>query len=65
MKARKKDFDASDVISARQKKRIINGIQVFLSKNQRYVDYNIRFDVIAISPFKIPKHITNSWEGDY
>jgi putative endonuclease len=65
VKARRKEFDISDVISAKQKKRIINGIKMFLSKNQKYNDYTIRFDVIAVRPFRIPKHIINSWEGEY
>ena len=64
VKARRKEFDISEVITRKQKKRIVNGIKMFLSKNQQYNDYTIRFDVIAVRPFRIPKHIINFWEGN-
>lgn len=63
VKSRNKDFDISDVISENQKRRIVNCMKVFLSKNQKYIDYNVRFDVIAIKPFRIPLHLKNCWEG--
>ena len=63
VKTRNKDFNIGDVISENQKKRIVNCMKVFVSKNQKYVDYNVRFDVIAVRPFKVPLHLKNCWEG--
>jgi len=61
VKTRKnKNIEINEVVKANQTKRIINTIKIFLNNNSRYCKYNIRFDIILISFFKI-KHLQNAW----
>jgi putative endonuclease len=63
VKTRNKNFEIGEIITENQKRRVVNSMANFVSKNQKYVDYNVRFDVIAIRPFRIPLHLQNCWEG--
>ncbi len=47
--------------SVAQQKRQIVAAEAFLSANQRYADSDIRFDFMAISPHRLPRHLKNAW----
>ncbi len=34
---------------------------MFLSSNSKYNNYNVRFDLVIVSPYKLPIIIKNVW----
>lgn len=46
IKARKKQFLTTDIVSNKQKNRINNTMNIFTLKNNKYVDYNIYYNII-------------------
>ncbi len=52
-----------ELITEKQKLRSINTAYYFLSLNEKYNDYQCRFDIIVISGNKIIDYITNAWEA--
>ena len=50
VKARKnKELLTTEIVSERQKYRINNALKVFLSNNQKYIDYNIGFNIVLFT----------------
>ena len=68
VKARKKvvqknGFLIDEVLSENQKRRIKRAIMFFMAANfKKYYNHSIRFDLIVISPYKIPFHLVGFWE---
>jgi putative endonuclease len=60
VKARKNGI-CEDIISQNQQERITRAAEFFLSKNPRYTNHNIRFDLVFITPYKWPLIIKNAW----
>ncbi len=58
VKYRKTIDDAIYSIIPRQQKRLRRGAEQFLKGHPKFYNYEIRFDVIAIAPYKI-KHLKN------
>lgn len=59
VKAREKEY--FELVTSKQKHRIINTAKVFLAKNSCYVNFNIRFDVLIYkNPFQITP-IKQAW----
>jgi putative endonuclease len=48
-----------DILSANQQRRIKAAAELFLFKNPKYHNYNIRFDFVFIRPYCMPIIITN------
>lgn len=59
VKARK-EVD-KNIFSHKQQNRIKNAAKLFLSKNPIYANYDIRFDISIVQPYKIPNIIENAW----
>lgn len=57
----RKHFTHQEVVSSRQRQRITSAAQFFILKNNKYRNYYLRFDVIFINKYLIPKHIKNYW----
>lgn len=58
VKARKSGILNTSVVKKTQKDRIYNALKIFLSRNNKYIDYNILFSIILyrnICNFKIIK----------
>lgn len=63
VKARSSDLD-DRLVSFKQQKRIVRAAELFLSTNPKYRNYEIRFDVAIIKPYKLPVIIKNAlWKG--
>ncbi len=68
VKARKKivqknGFLIDEVLGENQKRRIKRAIMAFMAANfRKYYNHSIRFDLIVISPYKIPLHLLGFWE---
>ena len=60
VKARKHGIDEA-IISGNQQQRISKTAELFITKNQRYTEYNIRFDLVIVKPYRLPQIIKNAW----
>ena len=48
-------------IHPKNQERIQRTSEVFLARNPKYKNFNIRYDAVFISPKKFPKHLKNAW----
>ena len=60
VKARKHGIDEA-IVSGNQQRRISKTAELFITKNQRYTGYNIRFDLVIVKPYRLPQIIKNAW----
>ena len=60
VKARKNGL-YEGIVSDKQQKRIRRSAEFFLSKNPKYNNYNIRFDLAVVQPYCLPLIIKNAW----
>ncbi|MDX1949657.1 MAG: YraN family protein, partial [Rickettsiales bacterium] len=60
VKARKNQSE-NEVITSNQMKRISDASRYFLTKNNKYSEYNLRFDLIIFNSAISFKHIKNAW----
>lgn len=62
VKARKdKNIMVGEVVSKKQFIRILNSLKIFLNKNERYFNFDLRIDVVLINNFFKVQHIKNAW----
>ena len=61
VKARKYKYQFDDAISPYQQQRINNSAELFISKNQKYDNYVMRFDAVFIRPWRLPVHLKGAW----
>ena len=59
VKKRNNFLIAVEAITRKQVSRIENSINLFLSQNQKYKNYDIRFDVVVFNKFYFFKHFKN------
>jgi putative endonuclease len=60
VKARRSNID-DRLISQNQQNRIQNAARFFLRSNVKYQNYDIRFDLVIVRPYKLPIIIENAW----
>lgn len=62
VKARQdKNIKIGEAVSYKQYHRILNAVKLFLNKNKKYSNFNVRIDVVLVNGiFKI-EHIKNVW----
>ncbi|MFT6219528.1 MAG: putative endonuclease [Myxococcota bacterium] len=59
----KDGFLIDEVLSTNQQKRIKRATMSFMKSNfKKYKNHSIRFDLIVISPYKMPLHLVGFWE---
>ena len=59
----KNGFLIDEVLGENQKKRIKRATMAFMSANfKKYYNHSIRFDLVVISPYKLPFHMIGFWE---
>lgn len=61
VKARESRATALEAVGFQQRGRIIRAAEHFLAQNAGLNGYDVRFDVIAIVPGRLPEHITDAW----
>lgn len=55
---------AVEAVTPRSRRRIEQAARIFLSRNQRYARYGVRFDIIAVTGLKITR-LSDAWrEGE-
>ena len=63
VKARERADDAAEAVTGRAKQRIVAAAELWLARNPADAQSEIRFDVILVSPGKIPQHIPNAFDA--
>jgi len=55
------NYQRANIVSKNQQNRIRRSAELFLSYNSKYNNYDIRFDLVFIQPYKWPLIIKNAW----
>jgi putative endonuclease len=63
VKARERADDAAEAVTARGKRRIVAAAELWLAHNPDDAQHDIRFDVILVTPGRIPRHIANAFDA--
>ena len=59
----KNGFLFEEVLSENQKKRIKRATMFFMKRNfKKYKFHSIRFDLVVVSPYKMPLHLIGFWQ---
>ena len=61
VKARKSQTNLEQALEAVNKRRISRAGAYFISHNPKYCDYDLRFDVIFITPNALPYHLLGAF----
>ena len=51
-------------MTERTKRRVIGAAELWLARHPRYANGGIRFDVIVVTPGKMPRHIVNAFTAE-
>lgn len=51
-----------EVVSFNQRQRIKRSAISFIKSNKKYHQHILRFDLIVVSPYKLPLHLIGFWE---
>ena len=60
VKARKNGLH-EDILSLWQRRRITRTAELFISKHIQYTNYDLRFDLAIVEPYRLPTIIKNAW----
>jgi len=63
VKARDSADDAAESVTARGKQRIIAAAELWLARNPADAQSEIRFDVVLMTPGRLPRHIPNAFDA--
>ncbi len=64
VKARATHDAALAAVTPRQARRIVDAAHLWLAQNARRQDYDCRFDIITVSPYLWPQHLSNAFGED-
>jgi putative endonuclease len=63
VEARETSDDAAASVTARGKQRIVAAAEMWLARNPADAQAEIRFDVVLVTPGKLPHHIANAFDA--
>ena len=63
VKARETADDAALAVTERSKRRIVGAAELWLAQHPGDVQRLIRFDVILVTPGKMPRHLANAFDA--
>jgi len=61
VKARK-NGETGEILSQRQQQRIIRSASLFVAKKAEFANFEMRFDLLIIRPWRMPEHLVNAWQ---
>ena len=64
IKARHTLAEALEAVTPRQRRRIERAAAAFLSQHPKWSNLGFRFDVMAVTPWRPPKHVTDAWRPE-
>lgn len=50
-----------DIVSITQRQRISRTAELFIARNLKYANYDLRFDLAVVTPYRFPLIIQNAW----
>jgi putative endonuclease len=63
VKARERADDAAEAVTPQGKQRIIAAAELWLARKPVDAQTEIRFDVVLVTPGKLPQHIPNAFDA--
>jgi len=64
IKARHSLTEALEAVTPRQQRRIERAAAAFLSQHPKWSNLGFRFDVMAVTPWRLPHHVTDAWRPE-
>jgi putative endonuclease len=64
VKARGSHDEAVEAVTERSKRRIMAAAELWLARHPQLAKAGIRFDVIVVTPGKLPRHIVNAFAAE-
>ena len=61
VKARKQRDTAAEAVSARKRQRIARTAEAFLQQRPGCAGLDVRFDVMLVTPWRLPLHMKDVW----
>ena len=61
VKARTDLEQALAALSPRQRQRTARAAEVFLMRHPDYAEHTLRFDLVAVRPWRMPRHLIDAW----
>ncbi len=61
VKARKDTDIALEAVTPRQRRRIERAASIFLARHPKFAALSVRFDVMLVAPWRLPRHIADAW----
>jgi putative endonuclease len=61
VKARASIDEAVEAVTERTKRRVMSAADLWLARHPQHANGSIRFDVIVVTPGKMPRHIVNAF----
>ncbi len=65
VKARAHADDAAEAVTERGKRRIVAAAELWLAHNPDDAQREIRFDVVLVTPGRMPQHIANAFDATH
>ncbi len=60
VKARR-NGDEADMLTLRQRARIIRAAEAYVARNPRCAGLGLRFDLLVVRPWRVPHHLADAW----
>jgi putative endonuclease len=64
VKARASIDGAIEAVTERTQRRVIAAAQLWLARHPQHANGDVRFDVIVVTPGKLPRHIVNAFSAE-
>jgi putative endonuclease len=64
VKAREEIADAASALAPRQRRRIARTAEAFLASHPDLAGFDLRFDLMLVAPFRLPRHWHGAWRAD-
>jgi putative endonuclease len=64
VKARASFEAALDAVTPRSRARILAAADLWVARRPRYADFDRRFDVVLVRPWRLPRHLADAFRGD-
>ncbi len=64
VKARASIDEAIEAVTERTQRRVIAAAQLWLARHPQHANGDLRFDVVVVTPGKMPRHIVNAFSAE-
>jgi putative endonuclease len=64
VKARNSLAAAAEAVGPHQRRRVARALDHFLALHPEFVALDLRFDVMLVIPFRLPRHLSDAWRAE-